>query len=319
MRLVFMGSDAIALPMLEALSCGRCGPVEIAGIFTQPDRARGRGHKVSENAIKRWGRERDIAIYQPERCNDEACVDLESLAADFVLVMAYGQLLPKRMLGLLPGKFLNMHASLLPRLRGASPIHTALGLGLKETGVSLMQIEPKMDAGPVADRETVSIESTDRLADLATKLGEACVPLVCRAFPLLREGRLSFEAQDPKKVTYCRIITKTDAYLDFRFSANELENRIRALNPWPGPRFPYGNDELRIHSAQVVEGVKAEPGTLLESPSGGLRIACGRNALDVLEIQRPGGRVLPVHEFLRGYPIQIGEVLESREMIALER
>ncbi|MEY3000972.1 MAG: Methionyl-tRNA formyltransferase, partial [Verrucomicrobiota bacterium] len=316
MRVVFMGSDPIALPMLEALVADtEGGELCLVGVFTQPDRPRGRGHRVTANAIKSWAVDKGLPVFQPERCDAEACLRLEEMRADIVLVMAFGQLLPRGMLDLVPGRFFNFHASLLPRLRGASPIQTAIALGLERTGVSLMRIIPKMDAGPVADAEEVSLGEGTTVADLSGMLGAACVPLVRRVLPKFRTGSLDFEEQDPAKVSYCRLIKKTDANLDFRESASELERRIRALNPWPGPRVPYGGEEIRIQAARVLESDSgAVPGTILDSGSGQWVIACGRGALAIEQAQRAGGKVLPIADFLRGYAIQSGVVLESRLM-----
>lgn len=315
-----MGSDPIALPMLEATFGREGGAVTLAGVFTQPDRPRGRGHQVRGNAIKEWAIGRAIPVYQPERCDEAAIGCLAQMRPDLVLVMAFGQLLPKAMLEMLPGRFLNLHASRLPRLRGASPIQTAIAMGLEETAVSLMRMVPRMDAGPVADVEPVAIAEDANVARLSAALGQACVPLMGRAFAAIESGGLVFTEQDPDQVTYCRILSKEDAHLDFHASARELERRIRALNPWPGPRFPYGGQELRIHEARAVEATLAEvPGTLLESGPRRLVVACGSGCLDIGVLQRPGGRALPTEAFLRGHPMECGAILESRPMEALER
>jgi methionyl-tRNA formyltransferase len=320
MRIVFMGSDPIALPLLDALASERLGSANLVGVFTQPDRARGRGHRIQENSIKLWARERDLPIYQPERCDVEACQTLTALNPDYVLVMAFGQLLPRKLLNLFPGRFLNLHASLLPRLRGASPIQTALACGLEKTGVSLMQIEPRMDAGPVADSEVVPILPRDRSKDLHGRIAQASVSLMERNEAALRSGKLQFTEQDESVATYARLINKEDAALDFRVSAWELGCRIRAFNPWPGPRFPHKEIEVRVHEAEPInENPSAIPGTILRSGEAGLWIACGQSVLRVLSLQRPGGRVLAAAEFLRGYPLEVGTVLESRSMPELER
>lgn len=314
-----MGSDPIALPMLEAHFGRAGGAVSLVGVFTQPDRPRGRGHQVRGNAIKEWAGERAIPVYQPERCDEAAIGRLAQMRPDLVLVMAFGQLLPKAMLEMLPGGFLNLHASRLPRLRGASPIQTAIATGLEETAVSLMRMVPRMDAGPVADIEPVAIAEDATVATLSAALGQACVPLMGRAFAAIGAGGLVFTEQDPDRVTYCRILSKEDAHLDFAVSAQQLERRIRALNPWPGPRFLYGGQELRVHEARGLSGHCGEvPGTILESGPRSLVVACGSGCLDIRALQRPGGRVLPTEAFLRGHPMECGEILESRPMVPLE-
>ena len=316
-----MGSDPIALPMLEALFSGHFGErVTLGGVFTQPDRRRGRGQQVRENAIKQWALGQGIPVHQPERCDEAAVEQLMRMRPEVVLVMAFGQLLPKAMLEKLPGGFLNLHASRLPRLRGASPIQTALALGLNETAVSLMRMVPRMDAGPVADVEAVPIRETDTVATLSAALAGACVPLMRRVFRALEAGDLAFTEQDPAQVTYCRILTKADAHLDFSAAAQELERRVRALNPWPGTHFPYGGREVRVHQARALAATSgAVPGTLLESGPRRLVVACGAGSLQIEAAQRPGGTVLPIDAFLRGHPMECGEVLESRPMEPLER
>lgn len=318
MKAAFMGSDPIALPLLRHLLRNRKDGLQLETVFTQPDRKHGRGMKLRANAIKTWALENEVPVHQPAKCGEPETALLKKLGIDLVLVMAYGQILPRHLLEAPSFGTLNIHASLLPRLRGASPIHTAVALGLAETGVSLMRIIPKLDAGPVADAERVPIGPEDSAADVHARLAEACVPLIDRCLPRIADRSLRFTEQDADEVTYCRIIEKTDRYLDFNTRAADLANRIRAFVPWPGATFPYDGTEIRVLAARPLERSDGElPGTL-RVDSASLRICCSEGSLELLQLQRPGGKPLPADEFLRGFALRDGVVLESREMQALE-
>jgi methionyl-tRNA formyltransferase len=315
-----MGSDPIALPVLELIHAEQPGGFRLEAVFTQPDRPTGRGMHLKPNAIKCWATERGIPVHQPAKCG---AADIDFLATskiDHVLVMAYGQILSRAFLETPPLGVLNLHASLLPRLRGPSPIHTAVALGLKQTGVSLMRIIPKLDAGPVCDVETVPVGDSDSSADVHAMLAGASVPLVRRALPELAAGRLCFTDQDDAKVSYCRIIDKDDSNLDFHATARELADRVRAFQPWPGTRFPFNGIEIRVLDAQAsadrVNSTAA--GTLLHDPHDGLVVVCGEGKLILRALQRPGGKPLPADEFVRGFAMQDGSCIESRTMRPLE-
>ena len=319
MRVAFMGSDPIALPMLDELLNRKPAGCELDVIFTQPDRRHGRGMHLKANAIKEWALENGIGVEQPGKCGEAEARLLADRGIDLILVMAYGQILPKCILECAPAGILNVHASILPRLRGASPIHTAVALGLPETGVSLMEIVAKLDAGPVAGMERIPIGEDDTVADVIQAMSNSTVSLVKSGLDRLGKGPLEFFEQDPEQVTYCRILEKTDRHLDFNESATVLHNRIRAFQPWPGTSFPYGDMEIRIHAARVdrssSEGVA--PG-MIDSGHEGLRIACGDGWIVPLKLQRPGGKPLAVEDFLRGFPLGHGITLESRAMRPLE-
>jgi methionyl-tRNA formyltransferase len=274
--------------------------------------------KLQANAIKAWAQDNGIAVHQPRKCGEAETALLKQLGIDLVLVMAYGQILPQHLLEAPPLGALNFHASLLPRLRGASPIHTAIAIGEKETGVSLMRIIQKLDAGPVADMERVPIGQEDTSVDLHARLGQACVPLMERCLPRIADSSLQFTEQDPSQVTYCRIIEKTDRYLDFNTPARELADRVRAFVPWPGTAFPVDDIDIRVLAARAVPHSGGEvPGTLLVGADG-VRICCQEGALELLQLQRPGGKPLPTEAFIRGFPLSSGQVIESRTMRPLE-
>jgi len=315
-----MGSDPIALPALRYLHAEWRGEANLAAVYTQPDRKSGRGMQLRANPIKQWSVHEGIPVHQPRRVDESVLTLLQSESIDLVLVMAYGKILPTSFLEAVPLGVYNLHASVLPRLRGASPIHTAVALGLETTGVSLMRVVRKMDAGPVADMETVAIDPQDTSPVLIGKLAQACVPLLRRTGKGLISGNLPFTEQDPSRVTYCRIIEKTDAHLDFHASAESLARRIRAFTPWPGSSVPHRGQELRILEAEAEPDMDGcgNPGKVSQTDSGALLISCGRGSLRVIRMQRPGGQALETAAFLRGYDLPDGTVLASRPMHPLE-
>ncbi len=319
-RAVFLGSDAIALPLLDWL----VGPegaaqVELTAVYTQPDRPVGRGQQVQANAIKRWALDRGLPVHQPEKLTPEVRAAYIAAPPDLALVMAYGHILREDFISAAPLGTINFHASLLPFFRGASPIQTAVAAGVAETGVSFMRIVRALDAGPVSDREVVSIGSFDTALEVEQKLAAACVPLLARALPRLLAGGLEFVAQDATAATFCRKLTKEDAALDFAVPATVLAARINGLNPWPAAQVEWRGQALKFGLADVPGGVVLDgtPGTVLGADGTGLLIATGAGVLRVRRLQKPGGRMLAAAEFLRGSPIPQGTVFGSRSMAPL--
>lgn len=320
LRLVFLGSDPIALPLLDWL----VGPgrefVEIIAVFTQPDRPVGRGQKVVPNAIKTWAVERHIAVYQPEKLTDDVRVHFALLGADVALVMAYGHILRENFIETPRLGTFNLHASILPRYRGASPIQTAIANGEGETGVSFMRIVRRLDAGPVADVERVPIGPLDTALEVESKLAGACVPLVRRILPGLRDGSLVFVPQEETAATFCRRLEKEDGTLDFAAPAATLAARINGLFPWPACSVEIGGQSVKLGQADATDparGATVVPGTVLSSDELGLLIATGSGGLRIRRLQRPGGKMLAAAEFLRGFPVAAGTVLPSRTMAPL--
>jgi len=332
LRVVFLGSDGIALPLLESL--GPAAGASVIAVFTQPDRAVGRGQKVQPNAIKSWAQARGLPVFQPEKLTPETRAELAALGADLGLVMAYGHILKDDFIGTPRLGMLNLHTSLLPKLRGASPIQTAVAAGERETGVSLMRIVRRLDAGPVAAAERVAIGALDTAADVEAKLAGACVPLVARALPRLAAGELEFVAQDDTAATYCRKLEKTDGAVDFGASAAAVAARINGLFPWPGCAVEIGGQVVKLGLAEAPVPVPAAPGgggagepgenaptpvpgTVVAADSAGLDVQTGAGVVRLRRLQRPGGRMLDAGEFLRGFPVARGTVLPSRPMAPL--
>lgn len=327
-RLVFLGSDPIALPLLEWLAGEGRETVQLAGVFTQPDRPAGRGQAVAPNAIKSWSLDQGIPVRQPEKLTEAEREEFAALRPDIALVLAYGHIMRDPFIATPRIATLNLHASLLPRYRGASPIQTAVAGGERITGVSLMRIVRQLDAGPVADRETVPIGPLDTAREVEAKLAAACVPLVARTLAALARGELHFVEQDPLLATYCRRLNREDGTLDFAASAAALAARINGLFPWPGCTLALKGQAVKLGQADAIGAVPAgaagpimpagsAPGTVLGADSEGLLVATGEGTLRLRQLQRPGGRMLPARDFLRGFPVPAGAVIPSAPMSAL--
>jgi methionyl-tRNA formyltransferase len=212
---------------------------------------------------------------------------------------------------------LNLHASLLPKYRGASPIQSAIANGERETGVTLMRIARRLDAGPVADVERVSIELLDTAAEVEAKLANACVPLLQRALPQLADSTLTLTPQDDAAATYCRKLRKEDGVLDFSAPAAELAARINGLFPWPGCTVEIDGQSVKLGQADTANAANMagrSPGQVLGADAHGLLVATGGGVLRLRRLQRPGGRMLSAAEFLRGFSIPAGKQLASRSM-----
>lgn len=319
---MFLGSDPIALPLLEWLAGEGRAVAQVAAVFTQPDRPVGRGQKIAPNEIKTWALGRGLPVYQPEKLTGDVTAQLAALDADVSLVMAYGHILRQEFIDAPRLGTLNLHASLLPKYRGASPIQTAVASGERETGVSFMRIVRQLDAGPVADAERVEISPLDTALDVERKLAAACVPLLGRALPRLASGDLVFVEQNHAAATFCRRLAKDDGRLDFAAPASVLAARINGLFPWPACIFELAGQPVKIGLADTPAGAagmpsRVTPGTVLGADAGGLLVATGTGVLRCLRLQKPGGRMLPAPEFLRGAPIAAGTVLPGALMPAL--
>lgn len=318
LRLVFLGSDAIALPLLEWLAGEGREHADVIAVFTQPDRAVGRGQQVRANAIKQWGQAHGLPVFQPEKLTEDVRQQLAALRPDVALVMAYGHILKDDFIATPRLGTLNLHTSLLPEYRGASPIQSAVADGRIETGVTLMRIVRELDAGPVADVERVPVAPLATALDVEALLARACVPLLARNLPRLAAGTLQFREQDHAAATFCRKLSKDDGRLDFHQPAAVLAARINGLFPWPVCAVAYTGQDIRFGQADAVEDTPtAAPGTIVGGDAAGLCIATGQGTLRVHRLQRPGGRMLPAGEFLRGLPMPAGTVLASSPMPVL--
>ena len=312
-RLVLLGSDEIALP---AFAAARALPdTEVVAVYSQPDRPAGRGQEVRPNPVAAWARAEGLTLLQPEKLEAADAAHLVSLQADLGVVMAYGQLLKEDFLAAPRLGFVNFHGSLLPELRGATPVEGALALGLAETGVSMQQVVRKLDAGPIHAAVRTKILPGEGRAALRARLGVIAGELASAALPSVLAVTSVAVPQDEAKVTFARRLSRADAPLDFRQAANALRQRILAVEGWPGSTFDHRGALIKIGAATVEDAATSiAPGTIVAADRSGVKIACGEGWLVLTHLQRPGGKMLPVGEFLAGYPLAVGELLASAEM-----
>jgi methionyl-tRNA formyltransferase len=318
LRLVFMGSDPVALPLLDWLAGEGSSQATLVGLFTGPDRPSGRGQSVNPNAVKAWAAGREIEIFQPEKLDPSSLAALTALRPDVTLVVAYGQILREEFISVPRLGTLNLHASRLPKYRGASPIQTAVAAGDRQTGMTLMRIVRELDAGPAADEERVPIAPLDTAADVEAALSRSAVPLVARSLPLLARGELAFHDQDHARATFCRRLVRADGVLDFAAPAPVLAARVNGLHPWPSVSVEIAGAPVKLGLADALEGGSpGAPGTVIGSDGDGLLVFAGAGILRLRRLQRSGGRMLGALEFLRGFPVPAGTVIPSRPMPVL--
>jgi methionyl-tRNA formyltransferase len=310
-KIVYFGSDAICLPGLIYLFEGGHNLCEVVGVVTQPDRRQGRGKQLKANPVAEYARSVGMTLLQPEKPDKALAEWMQAQSVALAFVMAYGHFLPKSVREAPKRGMLNFHGSILPAYRGASPVEAAIAMGETETGVCLMQVVKEMDAGAVADYERVSIGKKDTGPDVRARVGEAVVPLLKRTLISALEGTLSFEEQDRSCVTLTRKIFKEDGAVDFGQSAAVIDARLRALTPWPGGYFDHGETRIKVGQCSVGKSAESEVPGLVLSADSTLDVVTGDGILQIHELQRPGGRMMPVEDFLRGYPIVAGEVLPS--------
>ena len=292
-NLVFAGTPRFALASLGALVQNDLAPVLV---LTQPDRPAGRGRKLTAGPVKLYAEEQGLAISQPETLKDPVLMDrLGKLEPAVIVVAAYGLLFPPELLALPRHGCVNVHASLLPRWRGASPVQSAILSGDSETGISLMRMEAGLDTGPVYARHSIDIGPAETAGGLTERLGELGGRLLVRHLPQILDGSLRPTAQDEGRATYAGKIDKAEARLDFSLAAVQLERQVRAYDPEPGAWFMLQDERVKCWKAEVAPGNSqhpAPPGTVLKVNDEGIEIACGEGALRLLELQRPGkGRI----------------------------
>jgi methionyl-tRNA formyltransferase len=307
LRLAFMGTPDFAVPALHALvEAGH----EVAAVYTQPPRVAGRGQKPRPSPIQETALERGILVRSPTSLKGTAEQDaFAALSLDAAVVVAYGLLLPKPILTAPRLGCLNIHASLLPRWRGAAPIQRALMAGDAETGISIMQMDEGLDTGPMLLQERIPIEPEDDAGMLHDKLAPMGARLILRALDGLASGALTAQPQPSSGATYAAKLTRDDERLDWRRSAEDLARQVRALSPRPGAWFAMNSDRLKVLAGEVIaETFEVVPGVVLDDR---LTIACGEQAFRIGRIQRPGRAPMAADEFLRGYQVPQGMVLPS--------
>jgi methionyl-tRNA formyltransferase len=295
-RVLFAGTPEFALASLQALT--NAGIVPFA-VLTQPDRPAGRGKRLTASPVKQFALERGIEVLQPVTLKDPAvAAQIAALQPDILVVAAYGLILPQDVLDIPASGCLNVHASLLPRWRGAAPIQAAILAGDDETGVSLMAMTAGLDCGPVYVEEPIAIGPEETAGELHDRLAALGGELLVRHFDAIVSGTLQAQPQDDDRATYAPKIGKQDARLDWREPAAVLQRRVRAYNPVPGAFFLLDDTPVKCWRAAVVAGSdEAEPGDVLSAGRDGIVVACGRDALRLDSLQRPGKRPVTAAEF----------------------
>ena len=301
MKLIFAGTPEFAAQALRAIvAAGH----DVAMVLTQPDRPAGRGMSLQPSAVKKVALENGIEVFQPLTLWDaEAQAKVAAVGAEVMVVAAYGLILPQVVLDMPRFGCINIHGSLLPRWRGAAPIQRALLAGDVETGVCIMQMEAGLDTGPVLLRGAFPINASDTTATLHDRLAELGARLIVEALGKLP---LPAEPQPADDVTYAHKIEKAEALIDWSKSAAELDRHIRAFNPFPGAQALFGGQTVKLWQATPVAG-DGEIGTILAVDRSSVVIACGEGALAVSELQKAGGKRLPVQQFLAGHPLKVGD------------
>lgn len=292
-RIIFAGTPDFALASLQALV--ESGRVPVA-VLTQPDRPAGRGKKLTASPVKRYAVQQGIPVLQPATLRDaDVAAELEALQADVMIVAAYGLILPQNVLDIPLQGCLNVHASSLPRWRGAAPIQAAILANDALTGVSLMSMTAGLDCGPVFRIDEVTIGADETAGELHDRLAALGGTMLVRYLDQILEGHLTASEQDESLATYAPKIAKQDAQIDWSLPADELARRVRAYNPFPGSFFFDGDTRIKVWRATPVDG-DAEPGSVLQDGSDGVVIACDTGALRIDELQLPGRRRVNVRE-----------------------
>ena len=305
MRIIFMGSAGLAIPSLQAI-LGNSDD-ELVGVVSQPDRPAGRKRQLTPCPLKAFAEKTGLSVMAPEKIGEPASVEaLAALKPDLFVVVAYGQYIPARVINLAPHEAINLHPSLLPKYRGSAPIQWAIANGDATTGVSIITVANKMDAGDILRKETYPITADDTSLSLHNKLAQFGAKLLLKAIGDIRTGTVSRTIQDETQVVEIRKLTKEDGEIDWAQPAATIRNRIRAFDPWPGStcKLPTG-EILKIWCAERVEE-KGLPGELLDDQ---LLVATGEGALRLTEIQPAGKKRMPAASFLNGHPIVKGESL----------
>jgi methionyl-tRNA formyltransferase len=308
LRTVFMGTPDFALPTLKSLI--ELG-LPVVAAFTQPDRPKGRGKSVTPPPVKCLAQELKIPVFQPGRLREPAAVEeLKSLAPDLIVVVAYGQILPQSVLDIPRFGCINVHASLLPRYRGAAPINKEIMEGEKETGITTMYMDAGLDTGDMLVKRTAPIgfeetagELHDRLAVMGGEVIAATIERLCR-------DELEPVAQDDSLSSYAPMLKKEDGLIDWTRSASTLHNLVRGLDPWPGAFCRLHGQLLKIFHTLPEQGGTGKPGRIVAADGEGVRIACGEGVLLIRELQLAGKKRLPAADFLKGQPLSVGDTLE---------
>ncbi len=306
-RVLFLGTPAFALPSLHAL----VHATNLVAAVTQPDRPAGRGRPLAAPPVATAGRDLGLRLLQPERLKSGAVLEeLSALRPDLLVTVAYGRIVPRALLDLPPLGAINLHPSLLPLYRGASPIQAAIADGASTTGVTIAYMTEDLDAGDIVLQREVSIRPEETAGELEARLAAEGATLLVEAVRLIARGEAPRRPQDHARATYVGRLTKADGALVWSRPARELVNLVRAMNPWPSAYAAWRGRSLKVWRARVGEDL-GPPGQVLETGENGITVAAGKGAVILVEVQLEGGRRMSAGDFLRGHPLRTGELLED--------
>lgn len=301
MRVVFMGTPDIAATCLKRILADG---FQVVGVYTQPDRPKNRGMKLFPSPVKEVALEHNLPVFQPENFREEETVkELSDLKPDVVAVVAYGRILPQKVLDVAPLGFINIHASLLPKYRGSAPYQWAVLDGLEETGVSAMYLCREMDAGDVIDVAKTPIDPNETAGMLLDRLAVLGAELLSSTLSKVEKGEAKGIPQDESQVCYAPMLDKSMCPIDFTKTAQQVHNQVRGLHPWPVATTCIGGKNMKIHETVIAEG-KGEPGQILGLTKTGLLIACAEGAVEIRSLQAEGGKRMAAVDYFRGHPLE---------------
>ena len=308
MKIIFAGTPQFAVTALAALHKEH----QIIAVLTQPDRPAGRGMQLTASPVKQFAQQHGLAVFQPVTLkSEEVQRKISALNADVMVVAAYGLILPKNVLQLPRYGCLNIHASLLPRWRGAAPIQRAILAGDTETGITIMQMDEGMDTGDMLLRHACPIETEDTAQTLQDKLAEIGAGSILETLRLLQQNLLTPAKQDIGAASYAAKLTKVEAQIDWRQDARQIERAVRAYNPFPVCHTRLNGVMIKVWQAALCTGKHGKPGRVIEVDKRGITVACGKDALRLQMLQRPGGKVQDAGQFLHAVPVEAGEEFDA--------
>lgn len=302
MRVVFMGTPDIASVCLKKVLADG---FEVVGVYTQPDRPKGRGMKMVCSPVKEVAMAAGIPVFQPENFREEASVQqLRDLQPDICAVVAYGRILPQKVLDVPKRGCINIHASILPKYRGSAPYQWAVLDGLEETGVTAMYLTREMDAGDIIDVSRTPIGENETAGELLDRLAVLGADLLSKTLSRFAQGEVEGTAQNASQVSYAPMLDKSMSPIDWTKTARQVHNHVRGLHPWPVATAEIQGKLFKVHATRVAEG-SGEPGQILGLTKTGLLVACGEGAVEILSLQAEGGKRMSAPDYFRGHPLQL--------------
>ena len=301
MRVVFMGTPDIAATCLKKILADG---FDVVGVYTQPDRPKGRGMKMVMSPTKEVALANDIPVFQPENFRaDEDVQALRDLNPDVVAVVAYGRILPQRVLDIPTKGCVNIHASILPQYRGSAPYQWAVLDGMKETGVTAQHMVREMDAGDIIDVAKTPIGPDETAGELLDRLAVLGADLLSRTLTAFAEDTVTRTPQDPAGISFAPMLDKAMCPIDWNKTAQQVHNQVRGLHPWPVATMELKGKKFKVHATKIVEG-SGQPGEILGLTKTGLKIACGEGAVEVISLQAEGGKRMAAPDYFRGHPLE---------------